>query len=74
LGSDVDKSEVRPMSPLRFKLGAPATRALSSAGISSLEQVGLRTEAELMTLHGFGKNALEKLRTALIANGLNFKP
>ncbi|MDX2138490.1 MAG: DNA-directed RNA polymerase subunit alpha C-terminal domain-containing protein [Chloroflexota bacterium] len=55
------------------KLGAPAQRALAGAGIERLEQLTARTEAELMALHGFGPNALEKLRQALAAKGLSFK-
>jgi DNA-directed RNA polymerase alpha subunit len=62
------------MTPLPNKLGAPATRALSNAGILNLEQIALKTKTELLALHGFGKNALEKIRKALIANGLNFRP
>ncbi len=62
------------MTPLPDKLGAPATRALIHAEISSLEELSQYTELEIKALHGIGKNALEKLRTALIVNGLNFKP
>jgi hypothetical protein len=55
------------------KIAAPAQRALQSAGITSLKQLTKITEAELLQLHGMGKNALEKLRDALKANGLSFR-
>ena len=55
------------------KLAAPAQRALQSAGITSLHQLTSVTEAELMQLHGMGKNALGSLRKALRANGLSFR-
>ena len=48
-------------------LGAPATRALASIGITRLEQVADRSEAELLALHGFGPRALRILREALEA-------
>jgi uncharacterized protein YdhG (YjbR/CyaY superfamily) len=55
------------------KLAAPAQRALTAAGISSLEQLSKHTEGEITRLHGMGPNALAELREALKANGLAFK-
>jgi hypothetical protein len=54
------------------KLSAPALRALNGAGYTRLEQLTKVTEAELMKLHGFGPNALGKLRHALVERGLSF--
>jgi phage-related tail protein len=54
------------------KLGAPAERALASAGYVRLEQLTKVTEAELSRLHGMGPNALGRLREALKAKGLSF--
>ena len=54
------------------KIGAPALRALQSAGIHSLEALTQVTEAELSQLHGMGPNALGKLRQALAERGLSF--
>ena len=54
------------------KLGQPALRALAGAGYTRLDQLTKVTEAELMKLHGFGPNALEKLRLALAEKGLSF--
>ena len=55
------------------KIGAPAQRALQSAGIHSLEQLTQVTEAELSQLHGMGPNALGRLRQALAERGLSFR-
>jgi hypothetical protein len=55
------------------KLAAPAQRALAGAGISQLKQLTNLTEAELLQLHGMGKDAVERLREALKANGLAFR-
>lgn len=55
------------------KLAAPAQRALQSAGITQLEQLTDVTEAELLQLHGMGKNAVSTLREALKLRGLSFR-
>jgi len=55
------------------KIGAPALRALQSAGIHSLEQLTQVTEAELSQLHGMGPNALGRLLQALVERGLSFR-
>ncbi len=54
-------------------LARPAHRALAGAGIQSLEQLALRTEAEISQLHGIGPNAIETLRRTLAEKGLTFK-
>ena len=56
------------------KIGAPATRALESIGISRLDQVADRTIAELLALHGFGPKALRILEVALAARGQSLRP
>lgn len=56
------------------KIGAPATRALASIGITRLEQVADRTATELLELHGFGPKALRILREALDAQGRSMRP
>lgn len=50
------------------KIGAPATRALASIGITTLEQVSKKTEEELLKLHGFGPKAIRILKE----NGMTF--
>ena len=55
------------------KIGAPAARALESAGYSHIEQLTKITEAELGQLHGMGPKALGILRETLKGKGLSFK-
>jgi len=55
------------------KLAAPARRALTSAGLTSLKDLTKVSEDELMQLHGMGRNALGTLRDALKAKGLSFR-
>ncbi|MBD7963934.1 DNA-directed RNA polymerase subunit alpha C-terminal domain-containing protein [Fictibacillus norfolkensis] len=55
------------------KLGKPAERALTSAGISTIEQLTNWREADLKKLHGMGPKAMEKLFAALQERGLSFK-
>lgn len=47
------------------RIGAPATRALTAEGITDLDAVAARTEAELLALHGVGPRAIRTLRAAL---------
>ena len=58
--------------PFPKGLSQPALRALASAGYENLEQLSPATEASLLALHGFGPNALAKLRAALQELGLSF--
>lgn len=51
------------------KIGAPATRALASIGVTRLDQLAGRSEAELLALHGFGPRALKLIREVLEAEG-----
>jgi hypothetical protein len=52
------------------KIGAPATRALTAAGLTTLEAVAAVPERELAALHGVGPVAMTKLRDALAEHGL----
>ena len=56
------------------KIGAPATRALVSIGVTHLEQVAERSEAELLVRHGCGPRAIRILKEALTANGWSMRP
>lgn len=56
------------------KIGAPATRALNSIGVTRLAQLADRSEAELLGLHGFGPRALGIIREALAAEGRSMRP
>ncbi len=55
------------------KIGAPATRALESVGITTLKQLTNITEEELLMLHGMGQKAARILRDELKAKGLSFR-
>jgi hypothetical protein len=53
------------------KIGAPAPRALTAAGLTTLEAVAAVPEQELAALHGVGPIALATLRTAFTEHGLD---
>lgn len=46
-------------------IGRPATRALAGAGITTLDDVAVRSEQELLALHGVGPKAVRILVAAL---------
>jgi predicted flap endonuclease-1-like 5' DNA nuclease len=54
-------------------IGAPASRALATAGIGRLDQLTTVSEAELRALHGVGPKAVRLLREALARRGLSFR-
>lgn len=58
-------------SDLPAAIGKPATRALLGAGLSTLELVATRTEAELLALHGVGPRAVRILADALRDRGMS---
>lgn len=55
------------------KIGAPAFRALDSAGIKQLTYLTKYTEKQLLQLHGFGPKALRVLKNELKSHDLSFK-
>ena len=52
------------------KIGAPATRALHNAGVTTLRQVADVPRDELAALHGMGPKALRIIDEALAEHGL----
>lgn len=54
-------------------LGAPARRALESAGIRTVKQLAQYSKKEIVSLHGMGPASLPKLTAALKEAGLTFK-
>ncbi len=56
------------------RIGRPATRALEQIGVTTLEQVADRSEADLLALHGVGPRAVRILHEALADLGLTFRP
>jgi hypothetical protein len=55
------------------RIGAPATRALTSVGITRLSQLTDHRAEELLKLHGMGPRAIKILRQALADRGLSFR-
>ncbi|WP_327039404.1 helix-hairpin-helix domain-containing protein [Micromonospora maris] len=53
------------------KIGAPATRALHSAGYSTLRDLAGVSRAELAELHGMGPKALGIIQGALEEHSLS---
>jgi len=64
--------EPRPAGTPLPRIGAPATRALRAEGLTTLERVATRTEAELIAMHGVGPVAIDRLREALAEQGSGF--
>ena len=56
-----------PDPSLPAKIGKPALRALTAAGITRLSQIAARSDAELLALHGVGPKAVRVLRATLAA-------
>ncbi|WP_137991551.1 DNA-binding protein [Streptomyces vilmorinianum] len=54
-------------------IGAPATRALTAAGYTTLEELAGVPESELLALHGVGPGALTVLREVMAERGLSFR-
>lgn len=53
-------------------IGSPAHRALTTAGITKLEQFTTVSEKELLNLHGVGPKVVRIIKEALRDNGLSF--
>ncbi|WP_228444902.1 helix-hairpin-helix domain-containing protein [Chryseobacterium echinoideorum] len=58
---------------LKGLIAAPARRALANEKIDSLEKLSRYSEKEIMQLHGFGKNAMQKLKAHMRENHIYFK-
>jgi len=54
-------------------IGRPATVALAEIGVTTLEQLIEFTEAELLSLHGVGPQAIRILSLALADHGWRFR-
>jgi Bacterial RNA polymerase, alpha chain C terminal domain len=63
----------RPAEGFMSRLGAPARRALETAGITTLKKLSTFTEKEILSLHGMGPKSIPTLKSALEAEGLEFK-
>lgn len=54
-------------------IAMPARRALEKEKIDSLEKLSDYSEKEILQLHGFGKNAMKKLKNHMKENHIFFK-
>ena len=54
-------------------IAMPARKALEREKIDSLEKLSDYSEKEIMQLHGFGKNAMLKLKNHMKENHVSFK-
>lgn len=54
-------------------IAVPARRSLEREKIDSLEKLSDYSEEEIMKLHGFGRNAMEKLKTYMKEHEISFK-
>jgi len=53
------------------RIGAPATRALATAGYTSLRELAGASRSQLSALHGVGPKALRILEDELAQHGLH---
>lgn len=61
-----------PTTELPPGIGAPAVRALTQAGLTSLHQLAEVTETYLKNLHGIGPNAINLIRVELSKEAMSF--
>lgn len=67
------RAGVRPAGcDLPTEIGKPATRALLSAGVFTMDEVSARGKASVAALHGVGPKALRILEQALAEAGKSF--
>ena len=63
----------KPESGFLSLLAAPARRALTNQGITTLVDLSALTEKEVMSLHSMGKASIPILKSALAEKGLSFR-
>jgi hypothetical protein len=68
------QQERKPASGFLSELSTPARRALEGAGITTLKQLSQYSEKDILALHGMGPSSIPKLRRALKAEKLAFRP
>lgn len=69
----VVESPAQPGSDLPASIGKAATRALATAGVTTLDQVAAHTNADLLALHGVGPKAVRVLADALAEKGMSLR-
>ena len=73
LGSVCAVSHVANGDFLEGVIAVPARRALEKEKIDSLEKLSYYSEGEIIQLHGFGKNTMEKLKIYMEEHQVSFK-
>lgn len=68
------EQERKPDNGFLSKLSAPARRALEHHGITTLLQLSVYSEKEILQYHGIGPASLPILRASLEESGLSFRP
>lgn len=71
--AETDSAQPGGVGDLPSGIGAPATRALAGAGITTLDDVAAQTEQELLALHGVGPKAVRILTEALEEHDLSLR-
>lgn len=61
------------MATMLPKIGRPATNALASIGINTLEELAKYERTTILDTHGVGPKAISILENALTEAGLSFK-
>lgn len=67
------EQENKPQSGFLSKLSAPARRALTNHGITTIQQLSIYSEKEILKFHGIGPASLPILRAELEEFELTFK-
>lgn len=67
-----NRQQDEPQTDLPDGLSAPARRALTAAGYTTLEHLTSVSEEEIRNMHGIGPKAIELLRAALTERGMTF--
>lgn len=63
---------MKPPDAFFLKLAKPAQRALTNAGITSLQQLAKYSEEKIALMHGIGPSALRVIKQELKKHGLSF--
>lgn len=70
--ADAESASEHGSGDLPTAIGRPATQALAGVGVTTLDQVAARSQAELLDLHGIGPRAIGILAEALGERGMHW--
>lgn len=69
----IAESPTQRGSDLPAGIGKAATRALATAGLTTLDEVATRSKADLLALHGVGPKAVRILSDTLAEKGMSLR-